>query len=155
MLEQLSAGEVEAMLSYIPDREPTRAELQELERQVPSRRTQMFCMCKEDPIEWVPKKKIILSEEINRIWNYKRVIFNDGETIVDLEERTPLRIRKKDTIIKLKSELGELYQDLRFIRKQQQQWPTLQHRQKLRLIMADKSRHITKLDWLLKIVYKI
>jgi len=77
MLEQLNAMEVEALLQYTPDREPTVAELRELERETPNKRQQIFALLDEPTTERTPGKKIILNEEINRRYNYKRVIFND------------------------------------------------------------------------------
>lgn len=69
--------EVEAMLQYTPDREPTPAELKELEHQQPTKRQQLFALFAEESTERKPNKKIILDEEINKRDNYKRIIFND------------------------------------------------------------------------------
>jgi hypothetical protein len=69
--------EVEAMLQYTPDREPTAQELQELERETPNKRQQLFALLDEPTTDWTPGKKIIINEEINPRYNYKRVIFND------------------------------------------------------------------------------
>lgn len=163
MIETLSVGEVEAMLNYVPDREPTRAELDELEKEVPSKLRQRLCLLKEEATERQPSRKIIINEEINYRYNYKRVIFNDGETIIDLDQTTPTRVKKKDTIIKIKSELAELYQDIRYIRKQQNKnkiWiisnrEIALHKIKLRTIASETNKHINKLDKLLDIIYKV
>lgn len=77
MLEQLNPMEVEAMLQYTPDREPTKAELLQLENETPNKRQQLFALLDEPRTERTPGKKIILNEEINTLYNYKRIIFND------------------------------------------------------------------------------
>lgn len=119
MLEQLNPMEVEAILNHTPDREPTREELIQLEHETPSKRQQLFALMREEPTERTPGKKIIINEEINKRYNYKRVIFNDGETIIDLnQDQSPRRVRKQELMIRIKSEMAELNQDIRFAQKQ-------------------------------------
>lgn len=119
MLEQLNPMEVEAMLNYTPDREPTKAELLQLENETPSKRQQLFALLDEPRTERTPGKKIILNEEINTRYNYKRIIFNDWETIIDLnQDLSPRRVRKQELIIKIRSEMAELKQDIQFAQKQ-------------------------------------
>lgn len=77
MLEQLTTMEVDLLSRFVPDREPTEQELKDLENELPSRREMMFALLKDEPTEWTPNKKIILSEEINERDGYKRIIFND------------------------------------------------------------------------------
>ena len=77
MLEQLTTMEVDLLSRFTPDREPTDEELRQLENEVPTRREMTFALLKDEPTEWRPSQKIILSEEINKIDGYKRIIFND------------------------------------------------------------------------------
>jgi hypothetical protein len=77
MLEQLTTMEVDLLSRFVPDREPTEQELKDLENELPSRREMMFALLKDEPTERRPNKKIILSEEINELDGYKRIIFND------------------------------------------------------------------------------
>ena len=110
--------EVDLLSRFTPDREPTDEELKQLENEMPTRREMMFALLKDEPTEWRPSQKIILSEEINKIDGYKRIIFNDWETIKSLDEKEPRWKRKQDLMIKIKSEMAELKQDIEFGKKQ-------------------------------------
>lgn len=145
MLEQLNAMEVEAMLQYTPDREPTVAELKELEKETPNKRQQLFALLDEPTTDRTPGKKIILNEEINSRYNYKRVIFNDWETIIDLnQDPSPRRVRKQELIIKIRSEMAELKQDIQFAQKQLErlQWhQRAKKRVNIRATLRDALKH--------------
>jgi len=152
MLETLSAWEIEALLQYTPDREPTAAELHQLENEQPSRRRQLFSLIQEETTERQPAKKIILSTERNIKGWYERIIFNDWETIryLDPDYRTPTRKRKSDLIIKLKSELKELYDELRFLRpKLKDKTIPAIRRMKIRTVISINLKEINHLDKLL------
>jgi hypothetical protein len=144
---QLNPSELEIFAHRSPNSEPTDEELKALENishSVPSRREMLLSTLS----DWdKPKSKIIINEEINEIGNYKRIIFNDGETIQQLDwpYTTPKRVEKRNHIIKLKSEIKELTQDIKFARQQMErlpQSPTNAHnRIKIRNYIREELKH--------------
>lgn len=161
MYEQITAGELDCLINYTPDREPTAQELQAIEQhELPSRRELIhFKLFASLSVEHkrTPNKKIILREETNEKDGYKRIIFNDWETIQELTPtfEKPLRAKKRELTIKIKSQLSELYQNIRFMRKQLQQLEDQQWRQpalmrmKIRNILRETLQEIKQHDkWL-------
>jgi hypothetical protein len=63
MLEQLTTMEVDLILRYTPDREPTREELLQLELETPTQVELNEALEREAP----PRKKIIINEIENEI----------------------------------------------------------------------------------------
>ena len=119
MYNQITPYELDIICMYTPDREPTPQELIALEKEVPTlKELQTALTFIKDDTEWQPQPSVILEERINERDGYKRIIFNDGETTVDIREKEPFRKKKQQANIKLRSELKELYEDLRFARKQ-------------------------------------
>lgn len=124
MYEQITAWELDCLINYTPDREPTAQELQQIEQQeLPTRHELIYF---KQFVNWMvvtqrqPMKKIIIEKQINKGNWYERIIFNDWETIRELTPLypKPIRLREKELKIKILSTLAELYQDVRLINKQ-------------------------------------
>ena len=99
MYNQITPYELDIICMYTPDREPTPQELIALEKEVPTlKELQTALTFIKDDTEWQPQPSVILEERINERDGYKRIIFNDGETTVDITEKGT--VPKKETTSK-------------------------------------------------------